>query len=281
MPAYRFRDPSPVFFNLLGTGSIPGGSWQFYELNTTTPKDTWADPALTTLNPNPVPLDASGRFTVPVWLDGDYTVVAYDAGGNVIVPATPLIPEVAPGLAIPDLSGNGGKFLTNDGSNLAWASLLQLPDPSGSAGYVVVANSAGDGYILQSPPAPPAPPPDPDIDVGSTSLTVGDGGEEKFLIQLGTDTAPASGNYYTQKSVTFPIPFTKLLGVAPTLLTTVVGVQTGIPAFAVTGWTFGAPSTAVNFYLRNIPVGEHDDSNDYITQSVPFSWIAFGLVAAE
>ena len=52
----------------------------FYEYGTSTPLDTYQDPALTTLNPNPVLADANGRFG-SVWLSPAqaYTVQLWTA----------------------------------------------------------------------------------------------------------------------------------------------------------------------------------------------------------
>ena len=279
MSAYQFVNPAPLFFNIPGTAPLgTGGNLYFYDEETTNPRDTWSYPALDvpSLNPNPVPLDASGRSTVAIWLDGNYTVELRDSLGD-LVWSRPVRSDVTAGLSIPALVAD--YILSNDGSNLAWVDPIGalFPDPSGSSGYVL----GTDGVSIFWTPQQEIPEPvTPDIEIGTVSLTLGDGGSDKFLIQCGSDQLPASGNYFSQKTLTFPVPFAKILGISVTLNTTVVGVQTGIPAFAVTGWTLGSASTSVTVYGRNIPVGEHDDSNDYITQVVPYSWVAFGLIAA-
>src|SRR5215472_4585806 len=59
-----------------------GGSIAFYTWGTSTPKDTWSDNGGTTLNSNPVILDAAGRAII--FGDGDYRAVLKDADGNLI-----------------------------------------------------------------------------------------------------------------------------------------------------------------------------------------------------
>jgi hypothetical protein len=69
------------FLDAAGT-SLALGSVAFYVPGTTTPKDTWQDSAQTTLNANPVPLDASG--TAIIFGSGDYRQIVSDANGNTI-----------------------------------------------------------------------------------------------------------------------------------------------------------------------------------------------------
>lgn len=61
---------------------LAGGSVQFYERGTTTPKDTWQDIDLTVLNENPVTLDSAGRAII--WGNGVYRQVVRDALGNLV-----------------------------------------------------------------------------------------------------------------------------------------------------------------------------------------------------
>lgn len=61
---------------------LNGGNVYHYIPGTSTPKTTYQDKALTTANPNPVPLDARGQAVI--WGSGDYRQVLYDALGNLI-----------------------------------------------------------------------------------------------------------------------------------------------------------------------------------------------------
>ena len=99
MSVYQFYNPAPVFFDLLGIQPVAGGSLYFYEIGTTTPKDTWSDVDMTTLNVNPIPLDASGRSSLNIFMDGDYTVICTDSLGATIwtrdIPASAAAGELA------------------------------------------------------------------------------------------------------------------------------------------------------------------------------------------
>jgi len=222
MAAYRFRDPAPVLDTLLGLTPAPGGKAYFYILNTTTPKNTYQDYALTTPNPNPVILDSNGRFPDPVWLDGDYTYKLDAADDSSIVNPTDIRPEIAPGLAIPSPTGHSGEYITTDGTNILWSGpIFNLPDPTGSPGDMVVVNSDGDGYILQAQPEIP----EPDITVATTSFVAGGGDALKFQELWGTGSAPASGGQQTSLAVTFTTPFKS--GTVPMVSITPTNSQAG------------------------------------------------------
>lgn len=61
---------------------LAGGLVYFYVPSTTTPKATWQDIGETTLNTNPVVLNAAGRATI--WGTGEYREIVYDGFGNLI-----------------------------------------------------------------------------------------------------------------------------------------------------------------------------------------------------
>lgn len=61
---------------------LVGGRVYYYIPNTSTPKDTWQDEAMTTLNTNPIVLDARGECTA--WGYGSYRQVVRDFFGNLI-----------------------------------------------------------------------------------------------------------------------------------------------------------------------------------------------------
>jgi hypothetical protein len=61
---------------------LSGGSVYFYIPGTTTPKNTWQDPAQTILNTNPVVLNANGQAII--WGSGQYRQQVYDANNNLI-----------------------------------------------------------------------------------------------------------------------------------------------------------------------------------------------------
>lgn len=272
--AYRLYDPNPTFVNLLGTDSAAGGSLTFYDIGTTTPKNTYSDQDLTTPNTNPVLLDSDGRAATEIWLDGEYTVILKDADDTTVW-TRDVVPEVAPGAAIPSQTGHSGEFLTTDGTNPAWTALFQLPDPAGSAGYMVTVNPGATDYQLEPVPEPPVIP-EPDIAIGTADIAIGDG-TYRLMIQTGTDTAPASGTRETNKAVTFPTAFTSIFFAAATANISAVG-SFGIGATScATGYTAGSPSTGCTFTFNSADDG--GDSGYTIINNIPFNWFAIGLVA--
>lgn len=76
----RFSTPANRHFDSLGV-PLSGGKLTFYESgSTTTLQDTWADAALTTVNPNPVILSKSG-LEPNIFLDGAYRVTLENSDG--------------------------------------------------------------------------------------------------------------------------------------------------------------------------------------------------------
>lgn len=267
--SYRLTDPAPVLFNLLGTARAANGSLTFYEKGTTTLADTWSDQALTIANDNPVPLDSSGRAETEIWMDGEYTVVAKASDGSTIWTRV-VAPEIAPGLAIPSLTGKTGWFLSNNGTDLVWQDILALllPDPTGSAGYMVVVNADGTGYLLQPVPEPE----DPAIDVASNNVvTFGMSTGDKWMIQKGSGSAPASGTNQTTLAITFTPAFKS--GTTPHVnITPAPGTQSGGP---VVPYVTSTP-TASGF-TAGFDVAEGATSGQNITSPVAFLWEASGV----
>src|SRR5690606_24320964 len=124
------------------------------------------------------------------WLDGAYSVVLKDAAGATIW-TRDVDSGSGAGQAIPALVT--GQFLTNDGSNLLWTEVLQVPDPTGAEGYRLTVASGMPAWTPE--PEPPVIP-DPDIVIGTAPPSFRAGVSDsttKFLMQFGTGTAPASG----------------------------------------------------------------------------------------
>lgn len=166
--SYRFPDPNPVLISLLGTESAADGTLQFYSYQTTTPKATYSDRDLTIQNANPVELDASGRAETEIWLDGEYTVVLRDADDTVIW-TRDVVPEVSPTTTLPDPTTLPGGTVKSNGTGYELELELALPDPTDSAGQMVVVNGDGTGYNLQPIPEPE----DPVTTVSTNSVTFG------------------------------------------------------------------------------------------------------------
>ncbi|WP_440984903.1 gp53-like domain-containing protein [Xanthomonas sontii] len=248
-----------MFFDLLGIEPAAGGSLTFYAQGTTTPKGTWSDSELTIANTNPVQLDSSGRANVNIWCDGAYTVILKDADGTSIW-TRDFDSGQGGGATIPAL--DNGKFLTNDGSNLLWSTVLQVPDPTGAGGKIL--GTDGSNLIWQAAPTIPSLP----IVNSTSSDKIG-----TLLIQYGSASAPASGNRQTAVSVTFPVAYDQPAFVVIPIVrndTHTSGQQIAVPAEPV--------KTATGFSLR-FDTDDFGQSNANIISAVNFDWIAFGRKA--
>ena len=266
---YRLYDPNPVFISLLGTEAAPDGTLTFYDKGTTTPKNTYSDEGLTTPNSNPVDLDASGRADTEIWLDGEYTVVLKDADATTIW-TRDVVPEVAPGLALPDPVGHDGEVVFASGTGYVLGPIRQLPDPTGSAGYGVQVNADGTDYILVAP----AEEPEPLVTVGANSVRIVSGGADDGLIQTGTLSCPASGASTASLAVTYPTAF-KAGSVPSVSFTPAPGTQPGGPAVAY----LSAMPTATGF-TAVFDVAEGNSVNQNITVAIAAQWRAEGPVTA-
>ncbi len=260
MASFRFYDPAPVNMNLLATFPAAGGSLAFYDIGTTTPKNTWSDRDLTVLNTNPVALDSSGRANVNIWLDGAYSVTLRDSN-NVVIWTRDVDSGVEDGFTIPPLAAN--QWLTNDGSNLLWGTFFQLPDPTGSDGKIPVAS--GGGYVLQAQPTIPTLP----VVTTDNSIKV-----NNILDQWGTGSIPASGAQIASTTITFPTAYI-------TTPNATVGIAQGSGVVSAgfigcLGWTTSTTGITVHWDL-NIT----EDASQYkLTSPIPITWRAVGKVAS-
>lgn len=264
--SFRFLDQAPQFFTRDGR-VLAGGSLTFYTTGTSVKLNTFSDKALTTPNTNPVPLDADGRASADIWMDGEYRVVLADSNGaiqwtrdNVEGPAD--LPEFS--------SGQAGYFLSTNGEDLLWVPIRQPPDPAGQIGKIL--GSDGVNIIWQNPPVTP-PPATSDVAVLSNGVTISDG-TKKILIQTGSGTAPNVGGRNTNVAITFPTAFNAtpfFIGVTPNYNTISPFGNAGIPRISVKS----ATGCTVNF-----TAGELDDSNSgfNFNAAIPFDWVAIGLV---
>lgn len=276
--SYRFPDPNPVLISLLGTESAADGTLQFYDYQTTTPKATYSDRDLTTPNANPVELDASGRAETEIWLDGEYTVVLRDAD-NTVVWTRDVVPEVSPTTTLPDPTTLPGGTVQSNGTGYELVDVMDLPDPTDSAGYMVVVNGDGTGYSLQTQPEPPEIP-DPEIvinDASPYSVRIGVSDDTtKFLKQYGSGTVPAAGSRTSSVTITPPVGVDKVFGVFITPRTSSVGAF-GIGATHSTGgYTLGAPMTSFSVTINSADDG--GDSGYTIDNAWNFDWCVEGTV---
>lgn len=252
MSSYRLLGQFPQYFLADGTVNA-GGSISFYETDLTTPKTTYSDDGLTTPNPQPVLLDSAGRPVNDIWGSGSYGAVIVDALGANPRTFNNIQSGVSDAATIPTLVAND--FLTNDGSNLLWDTVLQVPDPTG---FGTGANIQTDGTTVFWAAGQTITP-------GSGSLQVG-----TVLMQTGTGSVPSSGATTASQGITFPTPFSALWHVEASVNNswnlTAVGY---IPAVtvngrSVTGFTVGLDTNGA-------------DNGTPIVNATPFSWFAIGL----
>lgn len=257
---YQFYNPAPVFLDLDGLQLAANGSLTFYDVGTVTPRNTWSDYDQTTPNANPIPLDPDARSPNQIYMDGDYTVVCKDELDAVVWTRDIYSPTQA-GASIPAL--DNGKFLTNDGSNLLWAALLQVPDPTGSTNHYLTT----DGANLLWTTIPETP--DLQIEVTASTFQAGVSTDDtKWFVQSGSATAPASGSFTTSQTITFSTAFST----APVVC--VMPTSNSQPGGPVVWSLTSAPSTTAFTVQFDIAEGASPDAN--IVNSIPYQWIAFG-----
>lgn len=253
-----FRPLGQFVQYFLADGSVnAGGSITFYQTDLTTLKNTYSDPGLTVLNANPVVLDADGRLSTDVWGSGVYGAVLKDALGTTLETLNNIQSGADPGFTIPSLVT--GDFLTNDGSNLLWQPIVQVPDPTGSGGDLL----STDGTLVFWKTV--ASLGIPTISIVGNSANLGG-----LLIQRGTDTLPASGGNTTSKAITFPTAYT---GGTPW-----VGITNNSGSGATSAGKMvilGAQSVSGTGFTC---VGDvnNNSGNPPITASTAISWIAIG-----
>jgi hypothetical protein len=117
---------------------LAGGQVYFYIPNTSTFKNTWQDAGQTTLNTNPVVLDANGQAII--YGSGQYRQVVYDVHGNLIWDKLTSSPVTAADLSSTTDATNGAGAI---GFNYS------LSYAAGTIGKWLkdLANSAGSSFI--------------------------------------------------------------------------------------------------------------------------------------
>lgn len=275
MTAYQFYDPQPVLLNLAGIGPIPNGKVYFYEIGTTTEKDTWSDYAggVPNLNSNPVLLDSSGRPSTEIWLDGEYSVAVFDADDAVTpINTFDLRPAADDAASIPIPEDD--EYLGGNGSEYIAKTYRGLPDPTGLVGWSVV--SDGGAWVPQAPTEAPEIP-EPDIVITLTpnkSVRIGVSDDTtKFLGKFGSDTVAPSGTKTVTKSITFDEPFSANPWFVGIMVTS--GAATSAGAWPT--WAITSLSTTGFTVTFNIP--DDDDRSQWkISNTINFGWEARGTV---
>ena len=267
MAAFRVLGQFVQYF--LDDGQVnAGGSVTFYETDLTTLKNTYSDVSLTVLNANPLPLDADGRLSADCWGSGVYGAVLKDSFGTIIQTLNNVQSGSDPGFSIPALVT--GDFLTNDGSNLLWQAIQQIPDPSGEAGNFL--GTDGTLVLWQSIPTPAGA----GITVATNGVggvtataTAGTSGAAKLMIQTGTGTIAPSGVNQANGTITFATAFSAPPVVQVTL-TTGSACASGFPV----GNATSVGTTGCGVAFNN---SRDASSGGAITGTVTYSWVAIGL----
>jgi hypothetical protein len=264
MTAFRILNQFPVYLGQTGKPAS-GGYLLFYDTGTTNPKNVFANKALTINNGNRVDLDASGRTAVDVWGSGDYRVRLYAADNTLIDEADDV--EVAGGDAqsIPALVD--GFFLTNNGSLMLWAAVRQVPDPTGQNGKVL--GTDGSNLLWQTLATVAA---NCEATITGSGIKLSNG-TLAILFQWGSDTVPASGTAVANKAFNFPTAFSALLHVDACI--------NGGPGVANPGGgipTFGVASRSSTGAVMAIDTNAFGSTINIINP-VSFTWFAVGTVA--
>lgn len=117
---------------------LNGAKLYFYEVGTSTPKDTYSDEALTTANTNPVIADASGGFG-DIYLSGKYDVTLKNSADVTIWGA-----EKTSSLSI-----LGDSILSFDTvADMVASKILNVGDIVETAGYTTVNDGGGAKYEI-------------------------------------------------------------------------------------------------------------------------------------
>lgn len=274
--AFRFYDPSPVFLALDGITPCANGTLETFEDQAcTTPYATFNSSALSTPNAVSLTLNAAGRAAVEIWSGEPFWARLKDEDDTTVW-TREITSGVPAGLDLPDL--DPGEYITGDGAGgYEAATLVPLPDPSGSADYMVVVNADGDGYELQAQPTAPEAP-ELDITVASGSLIVGDGeSDTKMRLLCGTGTGTSAGGRTQSTSVTFTPNFSATPTFFAPVLTNGAGLSPDGNVLIPRVTALSASGATIVWTM-----GELDDSQtDYdFNTGVAFMWLAMGLYTA-
>jgi hypothetical protein len=189
--------PAELQFCDLDGHPFAGGTLEMYVVGTTTPKDTWRDPAGTVLNTNPIILDSAGRALI--YGDGGYRTILRDASGNLIwdQPSfTYVSSAMAPVVGAPDLPTARQAMGITDAIN-AEATLRANADAAETARAEAAEATLQhniDTIALTPGPAGPTGP------AGAAGSTV---------VQAGSGFTDSSGAV----TISFPTPFANIDGV--------------------------------------------------------------------
>lgn len=252
--AFRLLEQKPQYRD--NEGAIcANGYLEFYETGTSTPKDVYDDPALGGGNNigDTVDLDAAGRTESDVWLDGVYRVKLFTADDvevwtlddvrDIDALATVSVPDPA--------TGDDGQALFTDGADFYFDDVSQVPDMAGQSGKVL--GNDGTDALWQTLPTLPSG----GITQSSGKVTIG-----SIMILYGTGTASSAAAQTVTSAVTFGTAFdsTPVVVVTPQV-GAVTGESGGVEAHAASTTASGFTATFIAPDMGDVAGSENITSN--------------------
>lgn len=282
MAGIRLTDQKPQYRKADGTLAA-GGRILFYLTGTSTPKNVFAEPGLTTNLGSEIALDSDGRHSEDIHLadDAAYRIDVQDAD-DASIPGYPLDNvggAASAGADIPDpADGADLQVWSTDGTAGGgyWRDVRELADSTGHATTEVwYSDGAGGGAYAPLPAAATYT-----VPTGGIAIAAGEIRNGTNLMKWGTDTAPAApSSLSTSKAVTF----------SGTAFTAVQSCQVTPGAVSVTGQgaqvtpaytSLGTTGFTANFFAGAENTGTGGSNGDKISGTVPFSWVVYGTCAA-
>lgn len=268
---FRILDQAPQY--LLQNGDVNSGGFLYtFENDLTTPKTTYSDRGLTTPNSNPIELDAYGRCKTDVWGDGAYGLEMQDALGVTLWTRNNVEVPGGTDTSLPGPVANEYAY-SLDGVTWTTKTVLEVPDPSGLANYMLASDGSGIPVWQQIPDFTP---PDPEIVVENNLFRAGVSTQDKkWLEQTGSGSASASGGKTATASITYATAFdaAAYVSIVPTSASS-CGTANLVPSWAVT--TNSATGFTVTFSTVTGGTSADNYTGSNITSSVPFLWKATG-----
>lgn len=265
MAGFRISHPAIQWTDDLGN-LVPEGKLVFSESGGSTPKSVYSNADGTGSLGAELDLDTAARAP-DFFMVGEYRVRLLDADDDQVW-LRDNVRDVASGGVVPldPADGDDLQVYSTDGITAYWRTILELPDPTGSDGYFVIAD--GSGYSLQAPAA------EEDSEVGVSATSTGYVWNNGVLDQWGTGTAPTAAGLHTSVAITFGIAFDS----APWHVDPCPVLSSGVTSNSPPGFpsrAYSSPSTSgctVHFFVGE----ENNGGTDTINSTIPFTWRAVG-----
>lgn len=280
MPGIRLLDQKPQY-TLASSALAAGGSIHFFESGTSTPKDVYGEPALSTNLGSVITLDSDGRHSEDIHLNDDaaYRIDVRDSDGASI-PGYPL-DDVGGGagsagadIPVPEDGEDGDVWRTTGLPNGGyWGPVRELADGTGHDGEVWYSDGTESGGYYAPLPTPDELPDLPADGVTQPSTGVVTIGGEQIV--RGSGSAATNGTITVTASVTFPAAFASAPNVVVT--PTIGGVTGDSPSGHVSAQATNISTTG--FTAEFFAGAENNGGNANITSAVTFNYMAMGPAA--